>query len=50
MPAGEETGAKVAPAQEKKAAKAETAKAQKEAEKAVEAVASDEVKPEDIPF
>lgn len=50
MPAGEETGTKDAPAQEKKAAKAETAKAQKEAEKAVEAAASDEVKPEDIPF
>ena len=46
----EDEGIKSTPAQEKKIAKAETVKAQEEANKAEEAAASDEVKPEDIPF
>jgi len=49
MPA-DEGGVQSTPAQEKKAAKAEVAKGKEEAKKAEEAVASDEVKPEDIPF
>ncbi len=50
IPAEEGTEVQPAPAQEKKAAKAEVAKGKEEAKKAEEAVASDEVKPEDIPF
>ena len=45
-----ESGVQSTPAQEKKIAKVEVAKEKEEAKKAEEAVASDEVKPEDIPF